>query len=105
MLSNYERRVLNEIEVDLTRKRARCSAVLRACRLPVMLCAAAAVVALSAVRTVSGVPETLLALMLGVIIGWLLVSVVRGRILGPRIRRRLRRSNRPGPGLVDRNDL
>jgi hypothetical protein len=93
MLSNYERRVLNAIEVDLTRNRAKCRAALRAFRLFITLAAAGVVVGLSAAGTISGVTGSLLALATGVGIGWLLVGIVRARILGPRIRRRLRRAN------------
>jgi hypothetical protein len=102
MLSNYERRVLNEIEVDLTR-RAKWRVALRAFRLPLALLAASAVVALSAATVVSGMTGSLLTLVLGVIIGWLLVSIVRRRIVGPRIRRRLKRGSSRSRGLVDPN--
>jgi hypothetical protein len=103
MLSNYERRVLNEIEVDFARRRAKWRGVLRASRLPLTLLAASAVVALSAARVVSGLTGSLLTLVLGMIIGWLLVSIVRRRILGPRIRRHLKRGSSRSRGLVDPN--
>jgi hypothetical protein len=69
------------------------------------LLAASAVVALSAATVVSGVTGSLLTLVLGVIIGWLLVSIVRRHVVGPRIRRRLKRasSRNRGRGLVDPN--
>jgi hypothetical protein len=96
MLSNYERRVLNEIEVDLARRRAKWRRALSAFRLPLALLAASAVVALSAVTVVSGVTGSLLTLVLGVIIGWLLVSIIRGHVVGPRIRRRLKLASSRG---------
>jgi hypothetical protein len=101
MLSSYERRVLNEIEVDLARRRARWRAVARACRLPLAASAAGAVIGLSAEKAISAITGTLLALALGVVIGWLLVSIVRGRVVGPRIRRRFRRGSGRDPGVVD----
>lgn len=93
MLSNYERRVLNEIEVDLTRRRTRSRTAIKAGRLPMALLALFAVIGLSATAILPAVMASLLAAAFGVVVGWLLVNVVRHHVVGPRVRRRLRRAS------------
>jgi hypothetical protein len=95
MLSDYERRILNQIEVELRRPRRRSSAVLRAARLPIafmLLCLAIGLSEAALLPSRVGPP---LAALLGTVVGWLLVSAMRQHVMGPRTRRRLRDRSKP----------
>jgi hypothetical protein len=94
MLSDYERRILNELEVELRRPHGRLWLTLRGARLPTAVTALVTLVVLSSLAVISGGTGSLGAALLGVIVGWLLVSAVRRHVLGPRARRQLRRARR-----------
>ena len=91
MLSNYEQRILTELEVELARHRSKRASVIRALRLPTASLALAATMYLSISSMLSRTAASLSIALLGIAVGWLLVGVVRRRIMGPRIRRRLRK--------------
>jgi Flp pilus assembly protein TadB len=94
MLSDYERRILDELEVELRRHRSRRSAAVHGSRLPVAALGLAAAIYLSVVAALAPLVASPLIAVLGVLVGWLLVNVVRRRFLGPGARRRLRRARR-----------
>jgi hypothetical protein len=100
MLSNYEQRILTELEVELTRHSSRRASWLRALRLPVVSLALVATTYLSVSSILPRTAASLAIALLGIVVGWLLVGVVRRRIMGPRIRRRLRKlaRQRRAPG-------
>jgi hypothetical protein len=81
MLSEHERRVLNELEADLsavaTGWRSRVRQVVRACRLPVLLLALAAIVAVTAAALLPGTAALAVAIPLAVGTGWTGSGVVR----------------------------
>ena len=97
MLSNYERRVLNQLEGELAHQRTRTASTLRACRLPIASLALAALIYLSVTAPLPRLTSSLAIAVLGVTVGWLLVSAYRRHILGPRIRLRLRRARNQRP--------
>ena len=94
MLSNYERRVLNEIELDLTRMkcpRSKLRAAIRSLRLPVALMALGASMSLSTGDQLPRWVGAVLVAAFGVLVGWLLLGAIRRRVWGPRLRGQLRR--------------
>lgn len=95
MLSEHERRVLNELEADLsavaTGWRSRVRQVVRACRLPVLLLALAAIVAVTAAALLPGTAALAVAIPLAVGTGWTGSGVVRRRGLLLSLRMALRR--------------
>ena len=94
MLSDYERRILDELEGELRRHRSRLSTAIRGCRLPVAILGLAAAIYLSVAAALTPPVASPLIAVLGVTVGWLLVSAVRHRFLGPGTRRRLRQARK-----------
>jgi hypothetical protein len=94
MLSNYERRILDELEGELRRHRSRLSSAVRACRLPVAATGLAVAICLSVVVPLAPAVASPFIAVLGISVGWLLVNVVRHRFLGLSTHRRLRQTRR-----------
>jgi hypothetical protein len=98
MLSEHERKVLNELEADLsavtTGWRARARRLLRACPLPVLLIALAAIVAVTADTLMPATAALAVAIPVGVATGWTASGVVRrrGLLLSLRVAFRRRRA-------------
>jgi len=95
MLSEHERKVLNELEADLsavaTGWRGRGRRVLRACPLPVLLLALAAIVAVTADTLMPAAAALAVSIPLAVAIGWTASGVVRRRGVLLSLRMALRR--------------
>lgn len=102
MLSEHERKVLNELEADLsavvTGWRGRACQAARACRLPLLLLALAAVVAVTAAALMPPAAALAAAIPLAMATGWSACGVARrrGLLLSVRLAVRRRRTNRPG---------
>src|SRR5665213_970887 len=98
MLSNYERRIPSEIELDLIKikGRSKLGVAFRALRLPVAFMALGTAMMLSAGDQLPGSVGVVLVAGAGVLVGWLLVGAIRRRLWGPRVRARLRRRRSPG---------
>jgi len=99
MLSNYEYRILGELELELTRRSSWPSRAAQASRLPIALSALVASIIVSTVLDLPLIAATLMVAGLGVIVGWLLVGVVRRNVMGPRIRRKLGLAPAPGTSV------
>lgn len=98
MLSEHERKVLNELEADLsavaTGWRSRVRQVVRACPLPVLLLALAAIVAVTADALMPAGAAMAVSVPLAVATGWTASGVVRrrGLLLSLRVALRRRRT-------------
>lgn len=101
MLSEHERKVLNELEADLsavvTGWRGRTCQALRACRLPLLLLALAAVVAVTAAALMPPGAALAAAIPLAMATGWAASGVVRRRGLLLSVRMAVRRHRTSGP--------
>ena len=99
MLSEHERKVLNELEADLsavaTGWRGRARQVVRACPLPLLLLALAAIVAVTADALMPAAAALAVAIPLAVSTGWTASGVARRRGLLLSLRMAVRR-RRPG---------
>lgn len=99
MLSEHERRVLNELEADLstvaTGWRGRARQVAGACLLPVLLLALAAIVAVTADALMPAAAALAVAIPLAVSTGWTASGVVRRRGLLLSLRMAFRRRRTP----------
>jgi Protein of unknown function (DUF3040) len=95
MLSEHERKVLNELEADLSAVasgwRSRVRQVVRACLLPVLLLALAAIVAVTADTLMPAGAAMAVAVPLAVATGWTASGVVRRRGMLLSLRTALRR--------------
>jgi hypothetical protein len=98
MLSEHERKVLSELEADLsavaTGWRGRARQVVRACPLPVLLFALAAIVAVTSATLMPPAAALAVAIPLAVAIGWTASGVTRrrGLLLSLRVAMRRRRA-------------
>jgi len=98
MLSEHERKVLNELEADLsavaTGWRDRVRQVVRGCRLPVLLLALAAIVAVTSATLMPPAAALAVAIPLAVGTGWTASGVARrrGLLLSLRVAMRRRRA-------------
>lgn len=95
MLSEHERKVLNELEADLSAIvigwRGRARQLARACLLPVLLLALAAIVAVTADALMPSGAALAVAIPLAVSTGWTASGVVRRRGLLLSLRMAMRR--------------
>jgi hypothetical protein len=95
MLSEHERKVLNELEADLssvaTGWRGRSRQAVRACPLPVLLLALAAIVAVTAAALMPPAAALAVAIPLAVATGWAASGVVRRRGVLLSLRKAVRR--------------
>jgi len=104
MLSNYERRILSEIELDLTRIRSPGSkllAAIRSVRLPMAMITLGAAMSISIGNQVAKPWGAVLVAGCGVMVGWLLVGAIRRRVWGPRLRARMRHPRRQAAPSTD----
>jgi len=90
MLSEHERRVLNELESDLAAaghsRRARSIAAITACRLPLLVSMLATIMGVAAAGVVQAIAATALSIPAAAAAGWLAAGTARRHGLGLRFR-------------------
>jgi len=89
MLSNYERRILNEIEFEFSHGSGRRAKIIAALRPAALVLAVAALVTLATLSADRIIPRTtgiVLVACLGMAVGWLIFALANRHAVGPRIR-------------------